>query len=78
MFEFLPFQKPPVKPLNGQSNEIFDPKFFFHSNRPGPLTNGLKYRLVFGLDFAEIFEFFRSSAQYHTALSQIPRSIILR
>ena len=33
---------------------------------------------VFGLDFAEIFKFFRSSAQYHTALSQVPRSIILR
>ena len=28
--------------LKGQSNEIFDLQFFNHSNRPGPLTNGLK------------------------------------
>ena len=29
--------------LKGQFNEIFYPQFFHHSNRPGPLTNGLKY-----------------------------------
>ena len=29
--------------LKGQSNKIFDPHFFHHSNLPGPLTNRLKY-----------------------------------
>ena len=29
--------------LKGQSNEIFAPYFFHQTNRPGPLTNGLKY-----------------------------------
>ena len=28
--------------LKGQYNEIFDPQFFHHSNRPVQLTNGLK------------------------------------
>ena len=29
--------------LKGQSNDIFDLHFFQHSNRPGSVTNGLKY-----------------------------------
>ena len=32
-----------LKPLKGQSNEIFDLQFFHNSNLSGALANGLKY-----------------------------------
>ena len=43
--------------LKGQSNEIFHPHFFQHSNLTGPLTNGFKY-FRFWLRFRRIFRFF--------------------
>ena len=60
-------------PLCGHPFEKYEdlnPSFFHHSNRPGPLTNGLK-QFRFGFVFAEKLEFFRSSAQ-----SQVLCSII--
>ena len=74
--------------LKGQSKEIFDPQFFHHSNWPGSLTNGLK---CFQISFCfcrdiQIFTKLRavsyctesSTVQYHTARSQVPRSVKFR
>ena len=41
--------------FKGQSNEIFDPQYFHHSNQPGPQINGLNI-FEFGLVFAEKFK----------------------
>ena len=69
-----------IKPgnlLKGQSNEIFDPQFFSLSEPAWATDQWVKYfRILFR--FPKIFKCFRSSAQYYTALSQVPRSIILR
>ena len=60
---------------------FWTPSFFHHSNRPGPLTNGLKYyRFLFRFrPDIPIFSKFRTesycaesvSAQYHTVLSHV-------
>ena len=51
----------------GQSNEIFTPSFFHHSNQPEPRTNGLKY-------FRISFRFCRDTrilvSKKHSARSQ--------
>ena len=63
--------------LKGQSNDIFDPQFFIIWTGLCHWPIGLNI-FVFGFVFVEKFEFFRSSAQYHIARSQDPRSMILR
>ena len=50
--------------------EIFELYFFFfQSNPPGALTNGLKY-VRFGEDFAELLEFFEILLVESTAISK--------
>ena len=66
----------PDPSLKGYSNKITSS--LFHSNLPGPLTNGFKY-VRFWLRFRRAIQIFlKISAQYVTELSQSPRSIILR
>ena len=63
--------------FKGNSNKIFYPFILHISCLPWPLSIGLKH-LRFCNDFSESFEFFEiDSAQYDTARSQVPRSIIL-
>ena len=57
--------------LKGQSNTIFDPHLFHHSNLPG------QFNFFFSKDFAELFKFFRVSycaesisPQYHSACAE--------
>ena len=65
------------KLLKGQSNEIFDPSFFRHSNLHG-LTNGLEYFSIL-VKISQSYSIFSNiPAVSYTAQSQSPRSIILR
>ena len=74
--------------LKGQSNEIFDPQFFLSFEPPWATDQRVKIVLILASISPRYSNFskFRavsycaesSSAQYHTAPSQVPRSIILR
>ena len=74
--------------IKGTVQRDFRPPFFYHSNQPEPLNNGLK-QFRFWLSFHWVIRIFMNlpgvsywaesnSPGYHTAQSQSPRGVILR